>query len=95
MSDNPTYCVTSSLDGSIKIFCLEMMIELYSFQVSESESCKTNGMENIQLIDDRIYAIFTGGHQTAIEVGTVSHLVSSFYISKPIVNSIIKGYRTY
>ena len=31
MTENRSYIVTSSLDGSIKIFCLEMMIELYSF----------------------------------------------------------------
>ena len=31
VKDNPTYIVSASLDGSIKIYCLEMMIELYSF----------------------------------------------------------------
>lgn len=28
---NPSYIVSASLDGSVKIFCLEEMIELYSF----------------------------------------------------------------
>lgn len=30
---NPTYIVTASLDGTVKVWCLEMMIELYSFEV--------------------------------------------------------------
>ena len=59
------------------------MIELYSFEVSESDSSFGSEMDHIELIDDRIYTIFYKGHETVIEVGTISHLVSSFFISKP------------
>jgi len=33
---NDNYIVTSSLDGTIKIWCLEKMIEIYSFEVWSS-----------------------------------------------------------
>jgi WD40 repeat protein len=32
-STNENYIVSSSLDGTIKVWCLEKMIEIYSFEV--------------------------------------------------------------
>lgn len=62
------------------------MIEIYSFEVwSSADGGLTDIMEKIELIDDRIYAIFLKGHSNAIEVGQISHLASSFFISKPAI----------
>ena len=33
-----SYIVTASLDGTVKIWCLEMMIELYSFEVHGNDA---------------------------------------------------------
>ena len=67
---NDNYVVSSSLDGYIKLWCLEKMIEIYSFPVwSSAEGGLGEEMERITLIDDRLYAIFLKGHNNAIEVG--------------------------
>jgi WD40 repeat protein len=92
MASNESYLVTSSMDGSIKIWCLEKMIELYSFQVNKQDGAFDDQMENIVLLDDRIYALFNKGFSCNVEVGSISHLVSSFYISKPKVMSVVKGF---
>ena len=83
---NSTYIVTASLDGSIKIWCLEKMIEIYSFEVwSQADGTLGDSMDKIEMIDDKIYAIFLKGHSNAIQIGQISHLASSFFISKPII----------
>lgn len=67
---NENYIVTASLDGSIKIFCLEKMIEIFSFEVwSSGESGLGDNLDKVELIDDRIYAIYLKGHCNAIEIG--------------------------
>ena len=64
---NNTYIVTASLDGLIKIWCLEKMIEIYTFEVwSQAEGSMGDQMEKIEMINDKIYAIFLKGHTNAI-----------------------------
>ena len=67
---NENYVVTASLDGTIKMWCLEKMIEIYSFNVVESgDGGLGDQMESILLIDDRLYAIFLKGYSNAIKIG--------------------------
>jgi hypothetical protein len=67
---NENYTASASLDGNIKLWCLEKMIEIYSFPVwSSAEGGLGEEMERITLIDDRIYALFLKGHTNAIEIG--------------------------
>jgi WD40 repeat protein len=81
---NENYVVTASLDGTIKMWCLEKMIEIYSFNVVESgDGGLGDQMESILLIDDRLYAI---------KIGQISHLATSFFISKPIIEQASKGF---
>lgn len=64
---NPAYIVSASLDGFIKIWCLEKMIEIYSFEVySQADGGIGDTMDKIELIDDKIYAIYLKGHSNAI-----------------------------
>jgi WD40 repeat protein len=90
---NENYVVTASLDGTIKMWCLEKMIEIYSFNVVESgDGGLGDQMESILLIDDRLYAIFLKGYSNAIKIGQISHLATSFFISKPIIEQASKGF---
>lgn len=43
MHHNQTYIVTAALDGTIKVWCLEKMIELYSFEVGQGEASTGGG----------------------------------------------------
>ena len=85
-SHNENYIVSGGLDGVIKIWDLERMIEIYSFEVhTNSDEGAVDELYKLQLINDRLYAIFTKGHQNSIEIGQIPHLVNSFFISKPVI----------
>lgn len=74
------------MDGLIKIWCLDKMIEIYTFEVwSQADGGIGDAMDKIEMIDDKIYAIFLKGHSNAIQIGQISHLASSFFISKPLI----------
>lgn len=65
-----TYFVSASLDGKLKIWCIEKMLELYSFDISlESplqNSTVEDSIQNSILISDSIYALV---FRRAIEIG--------------------------
>ena len=88
--------MSGGLDGVIKIWDLERMIEIYSFEVhTNSDEGAVDELYKLQLINDRLYAIFTKGHQNSIEIGQIPHLVNSFFISKPVIQSTTKGFKNW
>lgn len=92
---NPAYIVSASLDGFIKIWCLEKMIDIYHFEVySQADGGLGDTMDKVEMIDDNIYAIYLKGHSNAIEIGTISHLTTCFFISKPLIERVEKGFHS-
>ena len=51
-----------------------------------------NQIVNIKLINDHIFAIFSKGPSNRIEIGQISHLATSYFISKPRVLDLSKGF---
>ena len=45
------------------------MIELYSFAVAKTDGAFDDVMDNLVLIDDRMYALFYKGYSTNVEIG--------------------------
>ena len=91
--------VSASLDGSIRIWSLDKLIELYKFEIDQSNQGGNLGGENmsnqivnIKLINDHIFAIFSKGPCNRIEIGQISHLATSYFISKPRVLDLSKGF---
>lgn len=78
-----TYFVSSSTDGKVRIWCFEKMIELYCFDITANSPVQNSAMAdsimNVKLINDKIYAMI---FKSFIEIGLISHLASSYYISK-------------
>lgn len=78
-----TYFVSASLDGKLRIWCIEKMIELYCFDISVDSpvqnSALADSIMNVKLINHKIYAMI---FKSFIEIGLISHLASSYYISK-------------
>lgn len=69
------------------------MIELYCFDVSldspVQNSATADSIMNIKLISDHIYAIV---FKSQVEVGIISHLASSFFISQQQICSIGRNF---
>lgn len=78
-----TYFVSASLDGKLRIWCIEKMIELYCFDIAIDSPVQNSTMEdsiqNAVLISDSIYALV---FKRAVEIGLISHLATSYFISK-------------
>ena len=78
-----TYFVSASLDGKVRIWCLEKMIELYCFDIAldspVQNSALADSIMDVKLISEKIYAMI---FKSFIEIGLISHLASSYYISK-------------
>ena len=51
-----------------------------------------NQIMNISLINDHIFAIFSKGPCNRIEIGQISHLATSYFISKPRIMDLSKGF---
>ena len=70
------------------------MIELYCFDIAldspVQNSANADSIMNVKLINDRIYAMI---FKSFIEIGLISHLASSFFISKQSVTSLGKCFR--
>lgn len=83
-----TYFVSASLDGKLRIWCIEKMIELYCFDISVDSpvqnSALADSIMNVKLINHKIYAMI---FKSFIEIGLISHLASSYYISKQPIDS--------
>ena len=81
-----TLFVSASLDGKVRIWCIEKMIELYCFDISTdspvTNSATSDQLMNVKLISDKIYAMI---FRQNVEIGLISHLASSYYITKQSV----------
>jgi WD40 repeat protein len=95
IKEKGTYFVSASLDGKVRIWCIEKMIELYCFDISidspVTNSAIDSTIQNVILINDSIYAMIF--HQN-IEIGLISHLASSYFISKQNICSLVKCYQS-
>lgn len=50
---------------------------------------------NIKLINDHIFAIFSKNPGNRIEIGQISHLATSYFISKPRIMDLCKGFSNF
>ena len=96
-----TYFVSASLDGKLRIWCIEKMIELYCFDIQMDSPVQNSGMGSasgpqqdnsmkvmdVKLISDKVYAMI---FKRFIEIGLISHLASSYFISKQKIRSLGK-----
>ena len=73
--------VSASLDGSVKVWCLDKLIQLYTFQ---TEQLKSTGLgtkiTDLRLLDDKTFAVMSKG-PNKVTIGQISHLAKSFFIS--------------
>ena len=54
--------VSASLDGSVRVWCLDKFIQLYTFQTDQIQSNSLGSrVTDIQLLDDRVFAIMSKG----------------------------------
>lgn len=71
------------------------MIELYCFDITANSPVQNSAMAdsimNVKLINDRIYAMI---FKSFIEIGMISHLASSYYISKQSINTVGKCFKS-
>ena len=86
--------VSASLDGSIRIWCLEKLIELFNFNlITEGDGGGMDeSIEQITLINDKLFAVFMKGHKNRVDIGQLSHLAYSYYISKSNIKLISKAF---
>jgi len=56
--------ISASLDNSIKIWCLDMFVEIYSFWL-------VSGLINIKLLSDSKFSLF---YEDWVEIGELRHL---------------------
>jgi hypothetical protein len=71
------------------------MIELYCFDISVDSPVQNSAMAdsimNVKLINHKIYAMI---FKSFIEIGLISHLASSYYISKQPIRCLGKCFKT-
>ena len=79
----PTHFVSASTDGKVRIWDFDRLIELYCFDIQLDSPVQNSAMadtiENVKLINERVYAMI---FKNKIEIGLISHLVSSNFITK-------------
>ena len=90
--DTPSSFVSASLDGSLRIWCLDKFIQLYSFQTEQIQSDSLGAkVTDVRLLDDRTFAIMSKG-PNKVTVGEISHLAKSYFISEPRIKAMSKGF---
>ena len=71
------------------------MIELYCFDITANSPVQNSAMAdsimNVKLINDKIYAMI---FKSFIEIGLISHLASSYYISKQKIKTVGKCFNS-
>lgn len=55
--------VSSSLDGTVRVWCLDKLISLYVFDINEgnSDARKDDKLTNIMMLNPHTYALFYAG----------------------------------
>jgi WD40 repeat protein len=55
--------VSASLDGTVRVWCLDKLISLYCFDINEgnSDARKDDKLANIMLLNAHTYALFYAG----------------------------------
>ena len=86
--------VSASLDGTVRIWCLDKLIELYAFDIGSgnSDSRMDDKLINVMLLNAHTYALFFSGQLNAVEVGQISHLAHSYHISRANIKQVGKAY---
>ena len=84
--------VSASLDGSVKVWCLDKLIQLYTFQTDQFKSNDLNSsIADLRLLDDKTFAIMSKT-PNKVAIGQISHLAKSFFISQPPVTALTKAF---
>lgn len=86
--------MSASIDGTIRIWCLEKLIELYNFNlITDGDGGGMDDtIERIQLINDKLFAVFMKSHKNRVDIGQISHLAQSYYISKSNIRILSKSF---
>jgi WD40 repeat protein len=63
--------VSASLDGTVRVWCLDKLISLYVFDINEgnSDARKDEKLSNIMMINAHTYALFYAGVENSVEIG--------------------------
>ena len=76
-----SYFISASLDGKLKIWCTEKMIELYCFDMSLNSpvinSAQGDTICNVKLLSDKVYALV---FRQYTEIGLISHLAQAYFM---------------
>lgn len=79
---NTSYFISASTDGKVKVWCYEKLIQVYSFDIlldsQVVNSSLNSDLLNVKLIDSNIYVLM---FKTSVEIGQISHLVHSNFIT--------------
>ena len=70
--------ISSSLDNTIRIWCLDKFVEIYSFRL-------ISGLINIWLLSDSTFSLF---YEDWVEIGELRHLAKQFTHSNSITKRI-------
>ena len=66
--------VSAGIDGSIRIWCLEKLIELYNYDLQGEAAGMDESIRNVQLLNDKVFAVFLKSYRNRIDIGRISHL---------------------
>lgn len=84
--------VSAGVDGTIRIWCLEKLIELYSFDLHNQGLGYQGEIMHVQLLSDKIFSVFAKDHVNRVDVGQISHLATSYFISKSQISHMQKAF---
>ena len=86
--------VSASLDGSIRVWCLDKFICLYTFQTDQIQSNSLGTkISDMRMLNDKVFAILSK-NPNKVTIGQISHLAKSYFISTPLITSLSKAFVT-
>ena len=86
-----SYFISGSTDGKLKIWCYEKLTQIYSFDIlldsQVAASPLPGDLLNVKLISEDIYVMI---FKTSVEIGKISHLVQSNFVTSQKIISMGK-----
>jgi WD40 repeat protein len=87
-----TTFISAGLDGLIRVWCLERLIELYNYQLKEDAAGVDESIMRISLLNEKVFAMFTKSHKNRVDIGRISHLAQNYFISKSTIQHLEKAF---